>query len=79
MSYELADSKNPVRISVSFDPFPRRWFVERNHASARACRLSLMLTVFFFFFFLSYARTERRATVHFYAAVKWKMSADTPI
>lgn len=70
MSYEPADSKNPVRISVSFDPFPRRWFVERNHASARACRLSLMLTVFFFFFFWSYTHAERQATVHFYASIK---------
>lgn len=46
----LPDFKNPVRISVSFDPFPRRWFSECNHASALACRLSLMLTVFFIFF-----------------------------
>lgn len=65
MSYEPANFKNPVRITVSFDPFPRRWFLECNHASAQACRLSLMLTVFFF----SYPYTKRQATVHFYASI----------
>lgn len=35
MSYE-PDLKSSVRVSVAFDPMPRRWFMEFNHALAQA-------------------------------------------
>lgn len=56
MSYE-PDLKNSVMVSVSFDPLPRRWFMEFNHALAQASRLSLILTKFFFFFSLCHVLT----------------------
>lgn len=76
MSYELADLKNPVRISVSFWPFTQKVvFAECSHASAPACRLSLMLTVFIHVF------THSAAGHHhaFLCSHQMEMSVDIPI
>lgn len=71
MSYELANFKSLVRISVSFDPFPQK--VVCGVQSCVGSGLPAVAHVDSYIYFFKYILTlSDGATSHFYVSVKWK-------